>query len=135
MQDSAKSNDPGFRLPKDSAPPPAAPQQLQVVSAAPPPAADTSVRDTAIGGAVFLALLAAYFFVRGSYVHHLVVKRVAPATASSAGWLLFVGLAFVSGAGILAAINAARYLTWTAAGPLVLTGLLALAGALWTGRR
>ena len=55
------------------------------------PLRDTSARDLAIGGAVLLVLLVIYFFVRNAYVHHLVVKRVAPSTAGSAGWLMFVG--------------------------------------------
>lgn len=89
----------------------------------------------AIGAGVFLVLLIVYFFVRNAYVHHLVVKRVAPSSAGSAGWLLFVGLSFVSAAAVLAVINASQYLTWTITAPLVLVGLVALVAALFIGRR
>src|SRR5450830_89205 len=94
--------DPGFKLPEDKntaddplpkTQPATAGGPVEVVPGALPPATDTSTRDLAIGGAVFLVLLVVYFFVRNAYVHHMVVRRVAPSTAGSAGWLLFVGLA------------------------------------------
>ncbi|MGZ3183330.1 MAG: hypothetical protein ACXU8N_12890 [Telluria sp.] len=137
MQD--KTSDPGFRLPSSAPSSPAAGQEagqapMQVVPST-PPATDTSTRDAAIGASVFLALLAAYFFIRGAFVHHLVVRRVAPAAAASAGWLLFVALSFLSGAIVLAIVNAHKFLTWAVTGPLVLAGLLALAGSLLVGRR
>ena len=65
----------------------------------------------------------------------MVVRRVSPSTAGSAGWLLFVGLAFLSAAAVLAIINASRYLTWAVTGPLVAVGLVALVAALFIGRR
>jgi hypothetical protein len=99
------------------------------------PLRDTSGRDLAIGGAVLLVLLVIYFFVRNAYVHHLVVKRVAPSTAGSAGWLMFVGLAFLSFAAVLAIINAAKYLTLAITGPLVVIGVIALIAGLVIGRR
>lgn len=143
MQAQAPANDPGFKLPSESATPdnplpkteanPTAPVEIAPVEGA--PATDTSTRDLAIGGAVFLILLIVYFFVRNAYVHHLVVKRVAPSSAGSAGWLLFLGLGFVSAAAVLAMINASRYLSWTVTAPLVLVGLAALIAALFIGRR
>ena len=148
------STDPGFKLPGQTAPSaPTAPQEglpktapdtaTQPVEIAPggatntsaAPLRDTSARDLAIGGAVLLVLLVIYFFVRNAYVHHLVVKRVAPSSASSAGWLLFVGLAFLSFAAVLAIINASKYLTLAITGPLVVIGLVALIAALFIGRR
>jgi hypothetical protein len=84
---------------------------------------------------VFLVLLIVYFFVRNAYVHHLVVRRVAPSTAGSAGWLLFLGLAFLSAAVVMAIINASKYLTLGVTAPLVAVGLVALAAALFVGRR
>lgn len=141
------ADDPGFKLPgetdaeaKKDAPadkPVAATGQVEVV---PPtvegaPVTDTSTRDLAIGAAVFAVLLLVYFFVRNAYVHHLVVRRVAPSSAGSAGWLLFVGLAFMSAAAVLAIINASKFLTFAVTAPLVAVGLVALVAAFFVGRR
>jgi hypothetical protein len=133
--------DPGFRLPSADTPaasaPPAsaasAPIEVKPVEGAPP--TDTSSRDLAIGGAAFLVLLLVYFFVRNAYVHHLVVRRVAPSSAGSAGWLMFVGLSFMSAAAVLAIINASKFLTFAVTTPLVAVGLVALVAALFVGRR
>lgn len=144
--DAPSPADPGFKLPEESASPQdslprtapdtaARPVEVMPADAGALPVADTSDRDLAIGGAVFLVLLAVYFFVRGAYVHHLVRKRVAPASAGNAGWLLFVGLGFLSAAAVLAIINASRYLTFAVTAPLVAVGLVALAAALFVGRR
>ncbi len=136
------ATDPGFKLPSDekavadaakAASAPAA--SIEVAAAAGAPVSDTSSRDLAIGGAVFLVLLVVYFFVRNAYVHHMVVKRVAPSSAGSAGWLLFVGLSFVSAAAVLAIINASKFLTVAITAPLVAVGLVALVAALFVGRR
>ncbi|ALK98714.1 hypothetical protein AB595_02610 [Massilia sp. WF1] len=150
MQDQ-KPTDPGFKLPDQSpqtTPSGALPKTTpdtanQPVEIAPggatntsaAPLRDTSARDLAIGAAVFVVLLVIYFFVRNAYVHHLVVKRVAPSSAGSAGWLMFVGLAFLSFAAVLAIINAAKYLTLAITGPLVVIGVVALIAALMIGRR
>jgi hypothetical protein len=143
----APAADPGFKLPGEPAAPadaaakPAAGANgangasIEVAPAPAPVATDTSTRDLAIGGAVFLILLAIYFFVRNAYVHHLVVRRVAPSAAGSAGWLMFVGLCFVSAAAVLAIINASKFLTFAVTGPLVAVGLVALVAALFIGRR
>jgi hypothetical protein len=142
--------DPGFKLPEESASPqdslPQTAPSIEPNTAARPvevmpvnpnslPVADTSNRDLAIGGVVFLILLTVYFFVRGAYVHHLVKKRVAPSSAGNAGWLMFVGLGFLSAAAVLAIINAGRFLTFGVAGPLVLVGVVTLAASLFVGRR
>lgn len=143
--------DPGFKLPgqtqqttpQDPLPktvPDTANQPVEIApgGATNPSAAplrDTSGRDLAIGGAVFLVLMVIYFFVRNAYVHHLVVRRVAPSSAGSAGWLMLVGLAFLSFAAVLAIINAAKYLTLAITGPLVVIGVVALIAALFIGRR
>ncbi len=136
--------DPGFKLPgAETAPPDPLPKTsdttstmpIEVAPVAGAPVTDTSTRDLAIGGTVFLVLLIVYFFVRNAYVHHLVVKRVAPSAAGSAGWLLFVGLSFVSAAAVLAIINASKFLTFAITAPLVLVGLIALGSALFVGRR
>jgi hypothetical protein len=158
MQNTSPSTDPGFKLPgatpssadtapkaggagpapADAAPKPgdaaaSAPIEVAPVTGAPP--ADTSTRDLAIGGTVFLVLLIVYFFVRNAYVHHLVVRRVAPSSAGSAGWLMFVGLCFMSAAAVLAIINASKFLTFAITGPLIAVGLVALIAALFVGRR
>ena len=141
---SAPAADPGFKLPgqagtpADAAPKPAASvtgAPIEVAPAAAPMATDTSTRDLSIGSAVFVILLLIYFFVRNAYVHHLVVRRVAPSSAGSAGWLMFVGLCFVSAAAVLAIINAGKFLTFAVTGPLVAVGLVALVAALFVGRR
>jgi len=137
------ASDPGFKLPGDDKAAPgtaktpdnAATSSIEVAPAAGAPVTDTSSRDLAIGGAVFLVLLIVYFFVRNAYVHHMVVKRVAPSSAGSAGWLLFVGLSFISAAAVLAIINASKFLTFAITAPLVAVGLIALVAALFVGRR
>lgn len=137
------ASDPGFKLPGDEkavpdtakTPDSNATSSIEVAPAAAAPVTDTSTRDLAIGGAVFLVLLVVYFFVRNAYVHHMVVKRVAPSSAGSAGWLLFVGLSFISAAAVLAIINASKFLTFAITAPLVAVGLVALVAALFVGRR
>ncbi len=84
---------------------------------------------------MFLVLLIVFFFVRNAYVHHLVVKRVPPSSAGSAGWLLLVGLSFVSAAAVLALINASQFLTFWITAPLVIVGAVALVAAMFVGRR
>ena len=111
------------------------PAPIEVAPVQGAPATDTSTRDLAIGGAVFLILLVVYFFVRNAYVHHLVVRRVAPSSAGSAGWLMFVGLSFMSAAAVLAMVNASKFLTFAITAPLVAIGLVALVAALFIGRR
>jgi hypothetical protein len=49
--------------------------------------------------------------------------------------MLFVGLAFLSAAVVLAIVNASKYLTLGVTGPLVVVGLVALIAALFIGRR
>jgi hypothetical protein len=100
-----------------------------------PQAADTSTRDLTLGGGIFLVLLLAFFFARGAYVNHLVARRVAPSSAGSAGWLLFIGLAFLSASVVLALINPNQYLRWAITAPLMVVGVCTLIGAILTGRR
>jgi hypothetical protein len=145
---SGNQADPGFKLPADASKPDEALPKTEPSTASQPveiapgtpvdagaPLKDTSTRDLSIGAAVFIVLLVIYFFVRNAYVHHLVVRRVSPSSAGSAGWLMFVGLGFVSAAAVLAIINAARYLKFAVTGPLVAIGLVALVAALFIGRR
>jgi len=136
--------DPGFKLPGAETTPPdplprttpeTATAPIEVAPVAGAPVTDTSTRDLAIGSGIFVVLLIVYFFVRNAYVHHLVVKRVAPSSAGSAGWLLLLGLGFVSAAAVLAIINASKFLTFAVTAPLVIVGVIALAAALFVGRR
>jgi len=99
------------------------------------PETDTSSRDQLLGGGIFIVLLIVFFFARNAYTHHLVRRRVAPSAAGTAGWLLFVGLAFLSGATVLAVMNSAKFMSVAVMVPLLVFGVLALAGALLTGRR
>lgn len=142
--------DPGFKLPgqaattpQDGLPKTTPDTATQPVEIAPggatntsaAPLRDTAGRDMAIGAVAFVVLLVIYFFVRNAYVHHLVVKRVAPSSAGSAGWLLFVGMGFLSAAVVLAVINASKYLTPAITGPLVVVGGVTLVAAFFVGRR
>lgn len=140
-----QATDPGFKLPADkntpddplprTTPETAGTSTLEVQPGAPAPATDTSTRDVLIGGAIFVVLLVVFFFARNAFVHHLVVRRVAPSTAGSAGWLLFLGLGFLSAAAVLAIVNASKYLTLGVTGPLVFVGLVTLVAAFFIGRR
>ena len=134
--------DAGFHMPAADTPPDGltrippgtTPEPIVVQPMSTAPETDTSTRDLAIGGAVFLVLLVIYFFVRNAYVHHLVVKRVAPSSASSAGWLLFLGLGFISAAAALAIIHA-KFLSVVITAPLVIVGIIALIAGVVVGRR
>ncbi|MYN09021.1 hypothetical protein [Pseudoduganella aquatica] len=141
------NTDPGFKVPGSqdqsakpssepalsSVPPGGAPIEVAPVQGA--PATDTSTRDLAIGGAVFLVLLIVFFFARNAYANHLVRRRVAPSSADTAGWLMFFGLSFLSAAAVLAILNAGKFLTVAITGTLLVFGIAALVGAMLTGRR
>ena len=113
----------------------AAPSSMEIAPGEGAPATDTSARELAIGGGVFVVLMVVFFFVRNAWTHHLVVRRVAPSAAGSAGWLLFVGLSFVSAAAVLALINASKFLNFAMTGTLVVVGIVSLIGAVLVGRR
>jgi len=145
------NTDPGFKIPGNEqkpaggpgngptltdTPPPAQPgTPMEVAPVQGAPATDTSTRDVAVGGAIFLILLIVFFFARNAYANHLVRRRVAPSSADTAGWLMFFGLAFLSGALVLAIINSSKFLSLAVTGTLLLAGIGALAGAFFTGRR
>ena len=135
--------DPGFKLPDSSSTPnPAAnptgatnSNSIEVLPEAAPVVNDTSTREMAIASGILFFLLIVFFFARNAYVHHLVSKRVSPSSAGSAGWLLFVGLFFVSAAIVLAVLNSVKFLTLLVTGPLLLIGVGSLIGAAFVGRR
>ncbi|HEX8605487.1 MAG TPA: hypothetical protein VF774_22790 [Pseudoduganella sp.] len=164
MQANEPQRDPGFRIPEDKpAPAPVGdgtlsttpPQPgatgsgtgnsagnstangtgIEVAPEGQVPATDTSTRDIAIGGAVFLFLLVIFFFARNAFANHLVRRRVAPSSADTAGWLLFFGLAFLSAAVVLGFVNSTKFLSVAITGTLLVFGIAAIAGALFTGRR
>lgn len=146
-QPAQAGTDPGFKIPgsdpkpassptlSDTPPPAQAGSPMEVAPVTGAPATDTSTRDVAVGGAIFLVLLVVFFFARNAYANHLVRRRVAPSSADTAGWLMFFGLAFLSGAVVLAVINSAKFLSLAVTGTLLVVGIGALAGALFTGRR
>jgi hypothetical protein len=161
MQATQPQSDPGFRIPDDKAPagtvPPTQPAGgglsteppdgaaatgasgtnagIEVAPEGQAPATDTSTRDIAIGGAVFLFLLVVFFFARNAFANHLVRRRVAPSSADTAGWLLFFGLAFLAAAAVLGFVNSTKFLNVAITGTLLVFGIAAIAGALFTGRR
>ncbi len=147
LQLAQANTDPGFKVPGAGSAPASGPadaggtgagtgaSSIEVAPVAGAPATDTSSRELAIGGGVFLVLLIIFFFVRNAFSNSLVRRRVAPSSAESAGWLLFVGLSFLSAAVVLAIINASKFLTFAITGTLMLVGLAALVGAMLAGRR
>ena len=135
-QDTPKDNA-GFTLPPPAAEPAtpatpatAAPAASASVETAPAldqvGATDTSSRDTLIGGAVLLVLFVAFFFAKNAYANGLVGKRVSPNKANASGWWLFIFLASLATAVVLAAVNSHKFLAPLFMGPLVLVGLVAL---------
>lgn len=135
-QDTPKDNA-GFTLPPPAAEPAtpatpatAAPATSASVETAPAldqvGATDTSSRDTLIGGAVLLILFVAFFFAKNAYANGLVGKRVSPNKANASGWWLFIFLASLATAVVLAAVNSHKFLAPLFMGPLVLVGLVAL---------
>lgn len=146
------NTDPGFKVPGASSasssspastpagtlsdtPPPAPGSGIEVAPVAGAPVTDTSSREMAIGAGIMLVLLVIFFFVRNAYSNALVRKRVAPSSAESAGWLLFVGMSVISAAVVLAVMNASKFLTLGVTGTLMLVGIAALIGAFMAGRR
>ncbi|MET0321785.1 MAG: hypothetical protein ABW069_13800 [Duganella sp.] len=98
-------------------------------------AADTSSRDLLVGGGILLVLFIAFFFAKNAYANTLVVKRVPPNKANAAGWWLFIFLAGVSTAVVLAAVNAAKFMAPLIIGPLAALCLLALVLTFVSGRK
>lgn len=148
MQLAQANTDPGFKIPGNDQKPASAPSlsdtppasagqgvTMEVAPVAGAPATDTSTRDVAVGGAIFFVLLVVFFFARNAYANHLVRRRVAPSSADTAAWLMFSGLAFISGAVVLAVMNSSKFLTLAITGTLLVAGIAALAGAVITGRR
>lgn len=96
---------------------------------------DTSSRDLLIGGGILLVLFVAFFFAKNTYANTLVAKRVPPNKANAAGWWLFVFLASLATAVVLAVINSAKFMMPLIIGPVVAVGLVALVLMLVSGRK
>lgn len=141
MAQDNSSNGSGFTLPPPgggASAPTGAGTAVPGGEAAPPPLApmtDTASRDLLIGGAVLLVLFVGFFFAKNGYANALVARRVPPVKANAAGWSLFVALAAIGTAVVLAAVNAARFLTPLILGPLAAVALLSLVLMVVNGRR
>lgn len=140
----AQENNSGFALPSPNgdaqAPQPVAETtatntQVGIPSIDIKVAEDTSSRDLLIGGGILLVLLIAFFFAKNAYANTLVAKRVPPNKANTAGWWLFICLASLSTAAVLAAISPMKFMTPLVLGPLGGVGLLSLILALVSGRK
>jgi len=137
MAQEAPKDNAGFTLPAPASTPadasasaPVTPATTASVDAPatldPASATDTSARDTLIGGAVLLVLFIAFFFAKNAYANGLVAKRLPPNKANASGWWLFIFLASLATAVVLAAVNAHKFLAPLFMGPLLLVGLVAL---------
>jgi hypothetical protein len=153
--ESSSSEATGFKLPNPDAPPataatpppanpapPAAPANAVGQAAAAPPSdlpptgqADTSARDLAVGGAVWLVFLVAFLIVKNAYANHLVRDKVSPHSANAAGWWLFVFLGSLAMMGVLGFVNQEQFFTPTYLAAFSAVALAALIGFLLTGRR
>ncbi|MFZ7311595.1 hypothetical protein [Comamonas jiangduensis] len=96
---------------------------------------DTGSRDLMIGGGILIVLLIAFFFAKNAYANTLVGKRVPPNKANTAGWWLFICLASLSTAAVLAAVSPMKFMTPMVLGPLGGVGVLSLVLALVSGRK
>lgn len=121
----------GFVLPKPEQPvttagegAPASPDAAQLVVT--PAQEDTSSRDLMIGGGVLAVLFIAFLFAKAGYANMLVKKRISPNRANAAGWWLFIFLATIATGAVLAAVNAAKFMTLLIIGPLALVGIVSL---------
>ena len=92
-------------------------------------------RDYAIAGAILVVLLIAFFFVRGSYANHLVGKKVSPNSANAAGWWLFIFLAGLAMATVMAILSPVKFMAPLFMAPLGIISFVALILTFVTGRR
>lgn len=92
-------------------------------------------RDYAIAGAILLALLIVFFFVKGSYANYLVGRKVSPNSANAAAWWLFIFLSGLAIASVLAILSPVKFLAPLFMAPLALVSFVAFVLMLVTGRR
>ena len=86
-------------------------------------------------GSLFLLLLLASNYLRRLFARHVSARGADARSADTAGWLLFFGLAFLSAAVVLGFVNSTKFLNVAITGTLLVFGIAAIAGALFTGRR
>ena len=103
--------------------------------AAVPPDVDTGSRDMLIAGGILLVLVVAFVFAKNAYANALVGKKVAPRSANTAGWWLFILLTSLATVAVLGVVNQARFLTLIVLAPLGLVALLSLALMVVSSRR
>ncbi|UOD33439.1 hypothetical protein INH39_18105 [Massilia violaceinigra] len=144
-----KKDNAGFALPAPVETNPAAPAAPATDTAAPAAttavegqmpglpaeAVNTGSRDTMIGGAVLLVLFIAFFFAKNAYANGLVGKRVPPAKANAAGWWMFIFMASLATAVVLAVVNSAKFVAPMFLGPLGAVALVALVLMILSGRK
>jgi hypothetical protein len=92
-------------------------------------------RDYAIAAGILLVLLVAFFFAKNAYANHLAGRRVPPGAATAAGWWLFIFLASLATASVLAILSSVKFLTPLFMGPLGVISLVALVLMFVSGKR
>ena len=96
---------------------------------------NTSTRDMLIGTGVLLVLLVAFFVAKNAYANTLVGKRVPPNKANAAAWWMFMLLASISAAVVLAAVDTSKIMNPMVFGPFLAVCVLSLVLMLTTGRK
>jgi CHASE2 domain-containing sensor protein len=79
-------------------------------------------------------LLVMFFYIGKGYARRLRGRDVPPGTADTAGWLLFLGLAFLATAAI-GAWHITKFLNVALSGTLLVFGIASLIAAFITARR
>jgi len=79
-------------------------------------------------------LLLMFFYVGRAFARRLRRRGVLPASADTAGWLLFFGLSFLATAA-LGAWHITKFLNLALSGTLLVFGIASLIGAMLSARR
>ena len=87
---------------------------------------DTHSRDLLIGGGIWLVLVVGFFFLKNAWANHLVAQRVPPDKANMSGWWLFICLASIATAALLAAVNFSQLTLPLVIVPIAVLTLLAM---------
>ncbi|WP_051293623.1 hypothetical protein [Pseudoduganella violaceinigra] len=85
-----------------------------------------------VGGAFVLVLLASNI-ARHLFMHHARARGTDMMSTDTAGWLLFVGVAFL-GAAVIGVLNLSKFLNLAFCSTLLVFGVAALVGAFVIGR-
>lgn len=130
---------PGFTLPtpetSGSSPGSASTASPSGSTALAPDIVETGARDMVVAAAILLVLVVAFVFAKNAYANTLVGKKVAPRSANTAGWWLFILLTSLAIVAVLGVVNQARFLTLIILAPLGLVALLSLALMVVSSRR